>query len=136
VRIGAAPIVASHTACHALCAATRNLTDDQLREIGGSDGIVGIVFCPAFVRADGADEADTPLSTLVAHVRHAVEVAGIDHVGLGSDFDGAPMPAALADVAGLPRLLEALRDDGFGADEVQQIAWDNWRRVLATAWSG
>jgi membrane dipeptidase len=45
------------------------------------------------------------------------------------------MPAALADVAGLPRLLEALRDDGFGADEVQQIAWDNWRRVLETAWA-
>jgi membrane dipeptidase len=135
VRIGAAPIVASHAACHALCAATRNLTDDQLREIGGSGGIVGIAFCPAFVRADGADEADTPLSTLVAHVRHAVEVAGIDHVGLGSDFDGAPMPTALADVAGLPRLLEALRDDGFGADEVQRIAWDNWRRVLAATWS-
>jgi membrane dipeptidase len=134
VRIGAAPIVASHTACHALCAATRNVTDDQLREIGASGGIVGIVFCPAFLRADGADEADTPLSTLVAHVRHAVEVAGIDHVGLGSDFDGATMPAALADVAALPGLLEALRDDGFNADEVQRIAWGNWRRVLGAIW--
>jgi membrane dipeptidase len=134
VRIGAAPIVASHTACHALCAATRNLTDEQLRAIGASGGIVGIVFCPAFLRADGADDADTPLSTLVAHVRHAVEVAGIDHVGLGSDFDGARMPAALADVAGLPGLLEALRDDGFGADEVRRIAWENWQRVLAAAW--
>jgi membrane dipeptidase len=134
VRIGAAPIVASHTACHALCAATRNVTDDQLREIGASGGIVGIVFCPAFLRADGADEADTPLSTLVAHVRHAVEVAGIDHVGLGSDFDGARMPAALADVAGLPRLVEALRDDGFTEAEVARIAWDNWRRVLGAIW--
>ena len=99
-----------------------------------SDGLVGIVFCPAFLRADGADDADTPLATLVAHVRHAAELAGIDHVGLGSDFDGAPMPAELSDVAALPRLLDALRDDGFSADEVERIAWGNWRRVLAAAW--
>jgi membrane dipeptidase len=134
VRIGAAPIVVSHTACHALCASTRNLTDDQLREVARSDGIVGIVFCPAFLRADGTDETDTPLSTLVAHVRHAAELAGVGRVGLGSDFDGAPMPDALGDVAALPRLLDALGEDGFSPDEVQRIAWGNWRRVLAAAW--
>jgi membrane dipeptidase len=133
-RIGAAPLVVSHTACHALCPATRNLTDDQLGEVARSDGLVGIVFCPAFLRADGADDVDTPLATLVAHVRHAADVVGVDRVGLGSDFDGATMPAALSDVAGLPRLLDALREDGFGADEVQRIAWGNWRRVLAAAW--
>jgi membrane dipeptidase len=132
--IGAAPLVVSHTACHALCPATRNLTDDQLREVARSDGLVGIVFCPAFVRADGADDVDTPLATLVAHVRHAADLIGVDRVGLGSDFDGARMPAALRDVAGLPRLLDALREDGFSADEVQRIAWGNWRRVLAAAW--
>ena len=132
--LAAAPVVASHSACHALCPATRNLTDDQLREIGRSDGLVGIVFATPFLRADGADDPDTPLSTLVAHVRHAAEVAGIDHVGLGSDFDGAPMPASLGDVAALPRLIEALHDDGFSADEVERIAWGNWRRVLAAAW--
>ena len=82
-------------------------------------GIVGIVFATPFLRDDGADDADTPLADLVAHVRHAAELAGIDHVGLGSDFDGAPMPAAIGDVAGLPRLLGALRDDGFSADEVR-----------------
>ena len=133
-RIGAAPLVVSHTACHALCPATRNLTDEQLREVARSDGLVGIVFCPAFVRADGADDVDTPLAMLVAHVRHAADVVGVDRVGLGSDFDGASIPAALGDVAGLPRLLDALRADGFSADEVQRIAWDNWRRVLAAAW--
>ena len=83
-----------------------------------SDGLVGIVFCTAFLRADGADDADTPLSTVVAHVRHAAELVGVDRVGLGSDFDGAPMAAELSDVAALPHLLDALRDDGFSADEV------------------
>lgn len=134
-RIGAGPIVASHSGCHALCASSRNLTDDQLREIARSEGIVGIVFAVRFVRADAADNTDTPIATVVAHIRHAIEVAGIDHVGLGSDFDGATMPAELADVAALPRLLAALRDDGLSDAEVEQIAWRNWRRVLALAWS-
>lgn len=133
-RLAAGPVVASHTACHALSATTRNLTDGQLREVGHSDGIAGIVFAPAFLREDGANDADTPLAVLVAHVRHAAALAGIDHVGLGSDFDGAPMPAAIGDVAGLPRVLGALRDDGFTADEVQRIAWGNWRRVLGAVW--
>jgi membrane dipeptidase len=133
-RIGAAPIVASHSGCHALCATSRNLTDDQLREIARSEGIVGIVFATRFVRADAREDPDTPLATIVAHVRHAIEVAGLDHVGLGSDFDGAGMPSELADVAALPRLLAALRDDGLTADEVDQIAWGNWRRVLELAW--
>jgi membrane dipeptidase len=133
-RLATGPVVASHTACHALSASTRNVTDDQLREIGRSDGIVGIVFAPAFLREDGADDADTPLAVLVAHVRHAAALAGLEHVGLGSDFDGAPMPAAIGDVAGLARLLGALRDDGFTADEVQRIAWGNWRRVLGSVW--
>ena len=82
-RLAAGPVVASHTACHALSATTRNLTDDQLREIGRSDGIVGIVFAPAFVREDGADDADTPLAVLVAHVRHAAALAGHRSRGAG-----------------------------------------------------
>jgi membrane dipeptidase len=135
-RLDQAPLIASHCACHALCPATRNLTDDQLRAIAAGEGIVGIVSAVAFLRADGRDDPETPLATLVAHVRHAVEVAGLEHVGLGSDFDGATMPRELGDVAGLPRLLDALRDDGFTAAEVRALAWDNWRRVLGAAWSG
>jgi membrane dipeptidase len=133
-RAGAGPIVASHSGCHALCPSSRNLTDEQLREIAGSEGIAGIVFAVRFLRADGADDADTPIATIVAHVRHAIEVAGIDHVGLGSDFDGATMPADLEDVAALPRLVAALREDGLTDPEIEQVAWRNWRRVLALAW--
>ena len=133
-RIGAAPIIASHSACHALCPSSRNLTDEQLREIARSHGIAGIVFATGFVRPDGADDAETPIAAIAAHVRHAIDVAGIDHVGLGSDFDGATMPADLPDVAALPRLLDALRDEGLTQAEIEQIAWRNWRRVLALAW--
>jgi len=63
------------------------------------------------------------------------EIAGVGAVALGSDFDGATMPAPLKDVAELPRLLDALRDGGFSAGEVEAIAWGNWRRVLEAAWA-
>ena len=135
-RIEGAPLIASHSAMHALCPSTRNLTDAQLDAIAGSGGLVGIVFAAPFVRADGADDPDMPLSTIVAHVRYAADRMGVEHVGLGSDFDGATMPDELGDAAGLPRLLEALGDAGFTDAEVRAIAWDNWRRVLERAWRG
>jgi membrane dipeptidase len=56
-------------------------------------------------------------------------------VALGSDFDGATIPASLGDAAGMPRVLDALRQVGFGAAELEAIAWGNWRRVLAAWWS-
>ena len=133
-RLDGAPLIASHSGVHALCASTRNLTDAQLDAIAVSGGLVGIVFAAPFIRADGADDPDTPLATIVAHVRYAVDRIGIEHVALGSDFDGATVPDELGDVAGLPRLLDALAAAGFTEDEVRAIAWDNWRRVLARAW--
>jgi membrane dipeptidase len=134
-RVTRAPLVASHSGAHALCPSSRNLTDEQLDAIGTTGGLVGIVFAVPFLRADGADDADTPLETIVAHARHVADRIGVDHVGLGSDFDGAKIPAGLGDVTGLPRLLDALRDGGFSADEVERIAWRNWRRVLGATWS-
>jgi membrane dipeptidase len=133
-RMDEAPLIASHSGVHALCASTRNLTDGQLDAIAKSGGLVGIVFAAPFLRADGADDGDMPLARIVEHVRYAVERMGIEHVALGSDFDGATIPDELGDVAGLPRLVDALRADGFSEDEVRAIAWDNWRRVLARAW--
>jgi membrane dipeptidase len=134
-ELSAAPLVASHSGAHALSASPRNLTDDQLRAIGERDGLVGINFHVGFLRADGAEDADTPLSAIAGHAAHVAEVAGVGCVGLGSDFDGAMMPAALGDVAGLPALLGALRDAGFSDEEVEGIAFGNWRRVLEATWT-
>jgi membrane dipeptidase len=129
-----APLVASHSGAHAVCASSRSLTDAQLDAIGASGGLVGIVFAVHFVRPDGREDPDTPLEAIVAHVRHVAARIGTDHVALGSDFDGATIPAELGDAAGLPRLLGALRAAGFDAGEVERIAWGNWRRVLALTW--
>jgi membrane dipeptidase len=129
-----APLVVSHSNAHALCPSPRNLTDDQLRAVGESGGVVGINYCVAFVREDGADDPDTPLSAIAAHAAHVAEVAGPDAVALGSDFDGATMPHELDDAAKLPALFDALRDFGFDEPELERIALGNWRRVLRETW--
>jgi membrane dipeptidase len=133
-RMELGPIVASHSGVHSLSPTSRNLNDAQLDAIGASDGLVGIVFACAFLRSDFEDDEDTPLELIAAHARYVAERIGVEHVGLGSDFDGAKIPAALGDVAGTPRLLDALADAGFTAPEIRAIAWDNWRRVLAAWW--
>ncbi len=130
----AVPLVASHSNAHALCPSPRNLTDDQLRAVGESGGLVGINFCAGFAREDGADDPDTPLSTVAAHAAHVAEVAGVETVALGSDFDGATMPHELDSAAKLPALLDALRAFGFDGDELERIALGNWRRVLRATW--
>lgn len=134
-RLDRAPIVASHSAAHALCASSRNLTDDQLDAIGASGGLIGIVFACAFLRPDFADDSDTPIGLIAEHARYVADRIGVAHVALGSDFDGATIPDGLGDVAGLPRLLAALSDLGFNEEEVTAIAWNNWRRVLGECWS-
>ncbi len=128
------PLVASHSAAHALCPASRNLTDRQLDAIAESDGLVGIVFASLFLRPDFADTGDTPLSVIVEHACYVAERIGVRHVALGSDFDGATIPDELGDAAGIPRLLEALSTAGFDNQELEELAWGNWRRVLGAWW--
>jgi membrane dipeptidase len=128
------PLVASHSGAHAVSPASRNLTDAQLDAIGATGGLVGIVYATAFIRADMADDPDTPLATIAGHARYVADRIGVEHVALGSDFDGATIPAPLGDVAGLPRLLDALREVGFSEPELERIAWSNWRRVLDAWW--
>jgi membrane dipeptidase len=132
--IEAGPLVASHSGVHSLCGASRNLTDRQLDAIGDSGGLVGIVFACPFLRSDFADDVDTPLELIVAHARYVADRLGVEYVALGSDFDGATIPAPLGDVAGLPRLLDAFGAAGFTDAEVEAIAWGNWRRVLGAWW--
>jgi membrane dipeptidase len=132
--LDAGPLVASHSAAHALCGASRNLTDRQLDAIGASQGLVGIVFACEFLRPDFAADADTPLDLIARHAAYVAERIGVAHVGLGSDFDGATIPAAMGGAAGIPTLLDAFSDVGFSEDELDQIAWHNWRRVLAAWW--
>lgn len=130
-----APLVVSHACCHAISPSARNLTDRQLDAIGESQGLVGINFFVGDLREDGKFLSDTPLALIVRHIDYVAERIGVEHVGFGSDFDGARVPRELGDVTGLPRLIDALRDHGFGDREIQKIACDNWLRVLEQSWA-
>jgi membrane dipeptidase len=133
-RLEAGPLVASHSGAHELCAASRNLTDRQLDAIAASDGLVGIVFAVPFLRPDFADDPETPLALIVEHARYVADRIGTRHLALGSDFDGATIPAELGDVAGLPKLVAALAEAGFDEEELADLCWRNWRRTLEAWW--
>lgn len=133
-RLSDAPLVATHSNAHALCPSARNLTDKQLDAIKASNGVVGLNYHIAFLREDGKLVKETSLIEIVKHARYMADRIGVDHIALGSDFDGATMPADLKDAAGLPKLIDALLADGFSEDEVTQIAHGNWLRVLGETW--
>ncbi|MGB7337476.1 MAG: dipeptidase [Phototrophicaceae bacterium] len=139
-KISDAPLVATHSNVHALSQTPRNLTDKQLAAIKESDGMVGLNFATAFLRADGgkgltpAERASTPIATMVEHIDYLVDKLGIERVGFGSDFDGAGIPAEIGDVAGLPKLISALEDAGYDDDALNKITHQNWMRVLRQTW--
>ena len=133
-QITRGPLVATHSGVHALCPASRNLTDRQLDAIAERGGLVGLNLAVQFLREDGRREADTGLEVVLRHLDHLIGRLGEDGVGLGSDFDGAVMPQAIGSAAGLPALVEAMRGAGYGAALIERICWGNWvgllRRVI------
>jgi len=134
VAISSAPLVVSHTDVHALLPSTRNITDAQIDAIGASGGIVGLNFEPMQIGQDGRPAQDVPLANLVRHVDYIAGRVGVDHVGLGSDFDGTSMPTELGDAGGLQKIVEALRAAGYDQQAVEKVAYRNWLRVLKATW--
>jgi membrane dipeptidase len=124
------PLVATHSNVHAISPHARNLTDWQLAAIRESGGMVGLNFATGFLRPDGQMRADTPIELMVRHVDALIEALGEDGVGLGSDFDGAMIPAEIGDVTGVPKLFEALLAKGYGEELVGKIALGNWLRMI------
>ncbi len=129
-----APLVATHSNSHALCAASRNLTDPQLDAIRESGGVVGVNFAVTFLREDGSLVPDTPITEIVRHIDYLAGRMGIDHVAFGSDFDGAEVPRELGGVAGLPKLVGALRAAGYDDESIVKITHGNWLRALRATW--
>ena len=135
-RATSTPLVATHSNAHVLCANSRNLTDDQIRAIGQSGGMIGLNLANGFLRADGRWASENGLDTMLRHLDHLMKLAGEDHVGLGSDFDGARIPSQIGDVTGLPNLVAAMRSHGYGNDLIGKIATKNWLSVLERSLGG
>ena len=129
-----APLVATHSNAHSITQHSRNLTDEQLRAIADSDGMVGLNFATAFLREDGKMLADVPLSQMLKHLDYLLEILGEDRVGLGSDYDGAVMPDKLMDLSGLPNLRLAMKEHGYDEAIIKKICHENWLRVLQKTW--
>ena len=130
-----APLVVSHAGAHAISPSSRNLTDEQLDAVADSGGLVGCTFGTAHLRPDGKRGVDAPLATLLDHIEHFADRMGVEHVALGSDFDGASIPDAVGDVTGLRDVLAGLEARGFDRGEREAIAYGNWRRVLEAWWA-
>lgn len=134
--ISDAPLVATHSNAHALTPSTRNLTDRQLAVIRDSGGMAGLNFATVFLRPDGRKSPAMDWQPLLAHLDHLLARLGEDHVGLGSDFDGATVPQGIGDVTGLPALQQAMLDHGYGPDLMRKICHENWFAVLQRTWGG
>jgi membrane dipeptidase len=129
-----APLVATHSNAHALSPHSRNLTDQQLKAIGETGGMVGVNFAVSFLRPDGRQDRDTPVELIIDHVEHMLAQVGEDGVGFGSDFDGAMIPKRLGNAAGLQALVEVMRTRGYGQPLIEKLCFRNWLRVLERTW--
>jgi membrane dipeptidase len=122
------PIVASHANCAALLKHRRNLTDDQLHALASVGGMVGILYAsPSMI----TDAHRATIDDIVKHIAHAAEVAGVEHVGLGSDLDGCrKLPQGINDVRDVRKITKALLKFGFSEKEIKNILGGNSVRVL------
>jgi len=134
-QLTTAPLVASHSNAHAMTPTPRNLTDRQLDAIRDSGGVVGVNLAIGFL-GDGTDDPATPISRIVEHFEYLIKRMGIDHVGFGADLDGARVPDAVGDVAGLPRVVDGLTAAGYVDADLEKVTHGNWLRVLGQTWKG
>lgn len=123
VKMSDIPFMATHSCCRALCDHPRNLHDEQLAALAEKGGVVGITFVPFFIAVQ-----NPTLSDLLDHLDHAVSVAGIDHVGLGSDFDGGG--DLVADATQLPEITVGLAARGYSEIDIRKILGGNQLRLL------
>jgi membrane dipeptidase len=130
LEISEAPIIDSHCASTALCDHQRNLTDEQLEAVAKNGGVACLTYVPPFLTPD---QNEVPLSRVLEHMDHMVKVAGEDHVGLGSDFDGVPPDnhvIGLEDSSKMPALTAAMVKRGYSETTIKKILGGNLMRVF------
>jgi membrane dipeptidase len=128
IAITKAPVIASHSACASLTASDRNLTDEQLRALARNGGVIQIAAVPNYIKAK--DPAAPPtLKDFVDHLEHAAKVAGIDHVGIGSDFDGGGGVPGFNSVTEAPNVTIELVRRGYTETQIRKIWGENLLRV-------
>ncbi len=131
LAVSRAPVILSHSSVRALTPHPRNVTDAMLRALARNGGVIMINFFSKYLAQNGRSAT---LDDILDHIDHAAEIAGIDHVGLGSDFDGVPfLPRGMADATRLPHVTYGLLKRGYSEADVRKILGGNTLRVLADA---
>lgn len=131
LETSASPVIASHSNSRKICDHHRNLTDDQIKALASRGGILGLCFYPAFIHKDHPS-----LEKLLDHVEHIVSLAGVDCIGLGSDFDGFNENlAGLEDAGCFPAFTEGLLHRGFKEEQIRKLLGGNFLRLLSQLWS-
>lgn len=126
LEVSQQPIVCTHSSCRALCDHPRNLTDDQMRQLAAKGGVMQVTLYNGFLVQEGEATIDDALR----HIEHAIEVMGIDHVGLGTDFDGDGGIRGLASSAELINFTRHLMARGYSERDIQKIWGGNFLRVM------
>ena len=126
LQISETPIVCSHSNCRALCDHPRNLTDDQLRALAARGGVAHTTLYGGFLRKQG----EASILDAISHLEHAIEVMGIDHVGLGTDFDGDGGVRGIADSSELINFTLHLLRRKYSERDIRKIWGGNWLRVM------
>lgn len=132
------PVVATHSCCRALADHPRNMTDDMIRALAAKGGVIQINFYPVFLDDSFHEEemftASRPSYTKIAdHIDHVVDLVGIDHVGIGSDFDGIDVaPEGLEDISMMTKLFEELLRRGYSDGDLRKIASENFFNAFSS----
>ena len=126
LSLSSTPIVCSHSSCRALCDHPRNLTDDQMRALAQQGGVMQVTLYHGFLVKDG----EATLDDAMRHLEHAIDIMGIDHVGLGTDFDGDGGIRGLASSAELLNYTRELLKRGFSEADIQKLWGGNFLRVM------
>jgi membrane dipeptidase len=121
------PVIVSHTNCHELFPSWRNITDSEIKAVAEQNGVIGIMVSPRFTK----DDFCAPLSLVIDHIMHVVEIVGARHAAIGSDIDGfVPTPNGFFDVCDFPQITQLLLNRGLSKNEIEGILGQNFLRVF------
>ncbi len=131
LQLSMQPVVCSHSSCRALCNHPRNLDDEQLRALAVKGGVVQVTMYSGFL----VEEGEATLNDFLSHLEHAIEIAGIDHVGIGTDFDGDGSVIGCSDASQLRNITRELLRRGYSEADIEKLWGGNWLRVMRTVQS-
>ena len=128
LELSTVPVVCSHSSCKALCNHPRNLTDEQMAALASKDGVVQVTMYSGFL----CEEGEATIDDFMMHLEHAISVAGIDHVGIGTDFDGDGAVKGCSSASQLRNITRELLRRGYCESDIEKIWGGNWLRVMRT----